>query len=72
MSTTETTKICILIDSVRKNRTTSEYRLIPRARCNEFEIVGDGIVIRDPCHVLRANNYPIDALFEICRGDTLR
>ena len=65
------TNIRITLDTVRRYRSKSEYRPVARARSGQFEAIGDGMVIRDLCRVLSTNNYPIDALVEVWRGEVL-
>lgn len=58
----------IELDSVRKERNASEWRMVGRARAEGFESVGDGQNIRLLCQKLRDAGFTGDC--EVWRGTT--
>jgi hypothetical protein len=64
-------KITVQLDAVRKYRNKSEYRTIPRVRCNDLEVIGDGKIIRRILRQAHDEGASLDALVEVYRGETL-
>lgn len=64
--------IRIDLDSVKKSRNASEYRNVPRARCEEFdlEVVGDGLIVKRLAKMLYEEKGQIEATLVVFRGDT--
>ena len=65
--------IIVELDSVKKYSNKSEYRRIPRARCQEFdlEVEGDGYIVTKLAKLLAEKNADISRGLEVRRGDTL-
>lgn len=63
--------ITIRLDTVRKYRNASEYRLIGRARSGGLEVVGDGRLIRKILQQRHAAGASLEATVEVFRGETL-
>jgi hypothetical protein len=61
-------RVRIELDSVRKDRNGSEWRMVGRARSEGFESVGDGHNIKAVCAQLRDAGFDGDC--EVWRGDT--
>lgn len=64
--------IRIDLDSVKRSRNASEYRNVPRARCEEFdlEVVGDGLIVKRLAEVLYEEKGQIEATLVVFRGVT--
>lgn len=67
-----TKTIRIDLDTVTKQRNESEYRNVPRARCEEFdlEVVGDGLIVKRLAKKLYEEKGQIDATLVVFRGVT--
>jgi len=67
-----TKEIRIDLDSVTKWRNKNEYRNVPRARCEEFdlEVVGDGRIVQRLAKKLYEEKGQIDATLVVFRGVT--
>lgn len=65
--------VVVVLDSIRKERNHQEYRMVGRARCEEFnlEVSGDGHNLRKLIHLLAENNCDISRGLEVRQGDTL-
>lgn len=58
----------IYLDSVPKRRGKAEWRPVSRARCGEFEVIGDGQIIMAICREMQAAGVSGDV--EVWRGAT--
>lgn len=61
--------IRIELDTVRKNRSATEYRYINRATCGDAVSQGDGDNIRSCCQIMADSGA--SGLVEVWRGQTL-
>jgi len=68
-----TKEIRIELDSVTKWRNTKEYRTVPRARCEEYdmEVVGDGLIVKKLIRDLYEQNPQISGDVMVFRSGTL-
>ena len=59
----------IELDTIRKERSASEWRNVNRARCGQYEATGDGKVIEQLCRQMAENGET--GLVEVWRGQML-
>ena len=59
----------IKLDSVKTYRNKHEWRNIPRARCGDFERIGDGWIIKLLCKDMMDAGIPGDEMVHVFRGE---